>query len=84
MVGHRSTQNPGPSVDAEAHRWDGADWQGPFNVAAPEPASNRDFSRAQAAGLLVVGHAILGLPGDGREGARRTAKGDRVGRVCNL
>jgi radical SAM protein (TIGR01212 family) len=29
--------------------------------------------RAKAAGLLVVGHAILGLPGDGREGARRTA-----------
>ena len=30
--------------------------------------------RAKAAGLLVVGHAILGLPGDGREGARRTAE----------
>jgi radical SAM protein (TIGR01212 family) len=30
-------------------------------------------ARAHAAGLLVVGHAILGLPGDGREGARRTA-----------
>ena len=30
--------------------------------------------RAHAAGLLVVGHAILGLPGDGREGARRTAR----------
>ncbi len=29
--------------------------------------------RARAADLLVVGHAILGLPGDGREGARRTA-----------
>jgi len=29
--------------------------------------------RCHAAGLLVVGHAILGLPGDGREGARRTA-----------
>jgi radical SAM protein (TIGR01212 family) len=29
--------------------------------------------RAHAAGLAVVGHAILGLPGDGREGARRTA-----------
>lgn len=31
-------------------------------------------ARAHAAGLLVVGHAILGLPGDGREGARRTAR----------
>ena len=31
-------------------------------------------ARARAAGLLVVGHAILGLPGDGREGARRTAR----------
>ena len=31
-------------------------------------------ARAIASGLLVVGHAILGLPGDGREGARRTAE----------
>ena len=31
-------------------------------------------ARAQAAGLLVIGHAILGLPGDGRDGARRTAE----------
>ncbi|MHC4377952.1 MAG: tRNA modification radical SAM protein MnmL/YtqA [Planctomycetota bacterium] len=30
--------------------------------------------RAHDAGLLVVGHAILGLPGDGRDGARRTAE----------
>ncbi len=30
--------------------------------------------RAHQAGLAVVGHAILGLPGDGREGARRTAE----------
>ncbi|MEM1451612.1 MAG: TIGR01212 family radical SAM protein [Planctomycetota bacterium] len=30
--------------------------------------------RARAAGLLTVGHAILGLPGDGREGARATAE----------
>ncbi|MEX1024013.1 MAG: TIGR01212 family radical SAM protein [Planctomycetota bacterium] len=30
-------------------------------------------ARAHSAGVLVVGHAILGLPGDGREGARRTA-----------
>ena len=29
--------------------------------------------RCRAAGLGTVGHAILGLPGDGREGARRTA-----------
>ncbi len=29
--------------------------------------------RVHRAGLAVVGHAILGLPGDGREGARRTA-----------
>jgi uncharacterized protein len=38
----------------------------------------QDFSsaveRSQAAGLEVIGHAILGLPGDGREGARRTAR----------
>lgn len=30
--------------------------------------------RVHAAGLSAVGHAILGLPGDGREGARRTAE----------
>jgi len=29
--------------------------------------------RVRARGMLAVGHAILGLPGDGREGARRTA-----------
>ncbi|MBL8858245.1 MAG: TIGR01212 family radical SAM protein [Planctomycetes bacterium] len=38
----------------------------------------RDFedaaARVKARGLLLVGHAILGLPGDGREGARRTAQ----------
>ena len=31
-------------------------------------------ARCHGAGLEVVGHAILGLPGDGREGARRTAE----------
>lgn len=31
-------------------------------------------ARVRAAGLGSVGHAILGLPGDGREGARRTAE----------
>ena len=30
-------------------------------------------ARCHAAKLVTVGHAILGLPGDGREGARRTA-----------
>ncbi|HUR27449.1 MAG TPA: TIGR01212 family radical SAM protein [Planctomycetota bacterium] len=38
----------------------------------------RDFedcaARAKQAGLCVVAHAILGLPGDGRAGARRTAE----------
>ncbi len=37
----------------------------------------RDFedaaARVKARGLVLVGHAILGLPGDGREGARNTA-----------
>jgi uncharacterized protein len=31
-------------------------------------------ARSTAAGLSVIGHAILGLPGDGRDGARRTAQ----------
>ncbi len=31
-------------------------------------------ARVRSAGLSVIGHAILGLPGDGREGARRTAQ----------
>ena len=30
--------------------------------------------RVKAAGLTTIAHAILGLPGDGREGARRTAE----------
>lgn len=30
-------------------------------------------ARVRARGFVLVGHAILGLPGDGREGARRTA-----------
>ena len=30
--------------------------------------------RCHAAGLKTVGHAILGLPGDGREGARKSAE----------
>lgn len=30
-------------------------------------------ARSHAAGLTTIGHAILGLPGDGRAGARRTA-----------
>jgi hypothetical protein len=30
--------------------------------------------RVHAAGMLCIGHAILGLPGDGRAGARATAK----------
>ena len=30
--------------------------------------------RVRAAGLVAVAHAILGLPGDGRAGARRTAQ----------
>lgn len=30
--------------------------------------------RVRRRGLISVGHAILGLPGDGREGARRTAQ----------
>lgn len=31
-------------------------------------------ARCRAAGLPTVGHAILGLPGDGRQGSRRTAR----------
>ena len=31
-------------------------------------------ARAKGAGLTTIGHAILGLPEDGREGARRTAQ----------
>ena len=31
-------------------------------------------ARVRAAGLVCVAHAILGLPGDGRAGARRTAE----------
>lgn len=34
----------------------------------------RAVERCHAVGLETVGHAILGLPGDGRAGARRTAE----------
>jgi len=34
----------------------------------------RAAARVRAAGLGCIGHAILGLPGDGRAGARRTAE----------
>ncbi len=40
-----------------------------------EVADFRDaVARLHDAGIAAVGHAILGLPGDGREGARRTAR----------
>ena len=38
-------------------------------------------ARAHAAKLHVIGHAILGLPDDGREGARRTARELALARV---
>jgi radical SAM protein (TIGR01212 family) len=38
-------------------------------------------ARAKGRGFLTVGHAILGLPGDGREGARRTAEALAESRV---
>jgi uncharacterized protein (TIGR01777 family) len=40
---------------------DGADWQGPINVAAPEPASNSDFSRAL--GRALHRPAFAPIPG---------------------
>lgn len=40
--------------------------------------------RVHARGLLCVGHAILGLPGDGREGARRTADALRTSGVAGV
>jgi uncharacterized protein (TIGR01777 family) len=49
---------------------DGADWQGPINAASPEPAPNRDFSRALGRALHrpafapVPGLAVRLLYGD--------------------
>ncbi len=40
--------------------------------------------RVHDAGLLCVAHAILGLPGDGREGARRTAECIAASRVSGV
>lgn len=49
---------------------DGADWDGPINATAPEPVTNRDFSRALGRALRrpaiapVPGFAIRALYGD--------------------
>ena len=44
----------------------------------------RTTRRLHEAGLEVIGHAILGLPGDGREGARRTAEVLAEARVAGV
>jgi len=41
-------------------------------------------ARVHAAGLLCVAHAILGLPGDGRTGAHRTAEVLAASRVAGV
>jgi uncharacterized protein (TIGR01777 family) len=49
---------------------DGEDWEGPFNAAAPDPTTNRDFSRALGRALHrpalapVPGFAVRLLYGD--------------------
>lgn len=49
---------------------DGADWEGPFNAAAPEPVTNKEFSRALGRALHrpavapVPGFAVRVLYGD--------------------
>jgi Protein of unknown function/AsmA-like C-terminal region len=53
MVGQRSTQNPGPSVDAQAHQWDGADWPGDHDEAAGRRA-RRLLSRSNSRFYLVT------------------------------
>lgn len=47
MVGHRSTQNPNPSVDAQAPQWDGADWEEEQDEAAGRRA-RRLLSRSNS------------------------------------
>jgi len=47
MVGQKSTQNPSPSVDAQAHQWDRADWQGEQDEAAGRRA-RRLLSRSNS------------------------------------
>src|SRR3569832_315115 len=54
MVGHRSTQNPNPSVDAEAHRWDCADWQGEEHDEAAGRRARRLLSRSNSRYYLMT------------------------------
>src|SRR6201996_5779905 len=53
MVGRKSTQNPTPSVDAQAQQWDGADWQGEHDEAARRRA-RRLLSRSNSRFYLVT------------------------------
>jgi hypothetical protein len=48
MVGHKSTQNPSPSVDAQAHKWDGADWQEGEQDEAAGRRARRLLSRSNS------------------------------------
>lgn len=53
MVGQKSTQNPGPSIDAQAQQWDGADWHGEHDEAARRRA-RRLLSRSNSRFYLVT------------------------------
>ena len=48
MIGHRSTQKPDPSVDAQAPQWDGADWEDEEQDEAAGRRARRLLSRSNS------------------------------------
>ncbi|WP_298252273.1 DUF3971 domain-containing protein [Bradyrhizobium sp.] len=56
MVGHRSTQDPRPSVDAHLQQWDGADWHADEHDEAAGHRARRLLSGSNAGFYRLTDH----------------------------